>query len=653
MPAPERQFGRAGAAYDAPGYKVLVVEDEGLIALDIAGRLESMGHSVVGTASTAEEALAQAGAADIVLMDIRIDGEHDGIQAATEIRERYRLPVVFLTAHADRATLERAKQAGAFGYIVKPMGPSSLQAGIEMAVAKHHTERLLDEREAWLRAVVGSVADAAVVTTPEGLVHLMNPAAERLTGWTQAEAEGQPVQAVIRLSHVTNQRAEDEEFDPTPLAILRDAPVDFGPGCLLMARDGRQLEVEGSVAPVQSSRGHSAQPGSQAARETFGAVLTLRDASVRRWEERQLRQAQRAQAAGRLAAGAANEYQNLIGLIRGHAEHLLQQLSDYAAVRPALEEIQQAAAAADRLTRSLAGLGARQMGHPQAVSLNAILRRMARLIEATAGGRILVSIRPSPHCGQVWADPSQLETAILKLVIHASNTMASNTMPEGGRLLIETSRLELPGVLFNAGRMVEHVLLGLTYSGVEPDIERLFDPESPSDSGLALALVYSLVAECGGYLSAAAGPHGGSRIEMLLPRVSEQVLLPGPNRMPGRAATVLFVDHRDLIRTELHNLFEAAGYNFLEAGDPAEAVALGEIREGGIDAVVADSADAAKILNGLRSSCPALRVLRIVDHGESGVGVLRRPFTTQMLLSSVAALLEPEPAGAAASQVSM
>ncbi len=181
-------------------YRVLVVEDEGLIAHDIARRLEALGHEVLGPASTAEEALALAPGAEIVLMDIRIDGQRDGIDTALEIRARHHLPVIFLTAHADRATLERAKQAGPFGYIVKPLGPASLQTGIEMAIAKHRVERLLEEREAWLRAVLASIADAAVVAGAEGRVRLLNRAAERFTGWTQAEAEGQPVHKIVRLS---------------------------------------------------------------------------------------------------------------------------------------------------------------------------------------------------------------------------------------------------------------------------------------------------------------------------------------------------------------------------------------------------------------------------------------------------------------------
>jgi CheY-like chemotaxis protein len=125
---------------DNKSRRVLVVEDEGLIAHDISTRLTALGHEVVASVGTAEEALGKASGADIVLMDIRIDGPVDGIEAAARIRERYHLPVIFLTAHADRPTVERAKLTGAFGYLVKPIAHASLNTAIEIALYKHQME---------------------------------------------------------------------------------------------------------------------------------------------------------------------------------------------------------------------------------------------------------------------------------------------------------------------------------------------------------------------------------------------------------------------------------------------------------------------------------------------------------------------------------
>jgi PAS domain S-box-containing protein len=244
----------------ANAYRVLVVEDEGLIAHDIASRLEALGHQVVGTVSTAEEALEQAAGADLVLMDIRIDGQRDGIAAAQEVRARHHVPVVFLTAHADRATLERAKAADPFGYITKPLGPASLHTSIEMAIYKHRMERQLEEQEAWYRTTLASVAEAIVVADPLGRIRTLNRAAEAFSGWSATNAIGQRLETVIRL---VEEESGDELGDPAPLAILCGGAVPLDHGLRLMARGGREMAVEGTVAPVRSS-----------AENLLGVVLT-------------------------------------------------------------------------------------------------------------------------------------------------------------------------------------------------------------------------------------------------------------------------------------------------------------------------------------------------------------------------------------------
>ena len=113
-------------------------------------------------------------------MDIRLDGPVDGIEAASKIRERYRLPVVFLTAQADPSTLERAKLAAPFGYMLKPLAHAVLQPSIEIAMHKHQMETRLEESEAWMRATLASAADAVIVTDPQGQIRFLNPAAEVL-----------------------------------------------------------------------------------------------------------------------------------------------------------------------------------------------------------------------------------------------------------------------------------------------------------------------------------------------------------------------------------------------------------------------------------------------------------------------------------------
>jgi len=608
--------------------KVLVVEDEGLIAHDISARLEALGYQVVAAVGTAPEAYEKAPEADLVLMDIRIDGPEDGIHAAERIRERYHVPVLFLTAHADRHTLDRAKKAGPFGYLVKPIAHASLSTAIEIALYKHRTERQLEEREALLRTTLGSVADAVLVTDHRSRVLMLNAAAERLTGWTRAEAEGQPLGCVARL--VDAESGEPAE-DPVPLAILQDAAMPLDPGLQLVSRAGRQMTVEGSSAPVKASGA------------TLGAVLTLRDVGARVWEEAQLRQAQKVDAAARLAARVSEPYTALLAGIRSKSEQLLRQFGEYSPARQTIEEIQEAAADADALNRRLTAFGTRQAAlQPEILSLNGLLRRLSRLIESVAGSRIDLAIRPTPEPAKVRADAGQLEQAIMNLVLHACARM-----PEGGRLLMETSVAELP----RSASPAQFVSLTVAHTGIEPDFDKLFEPASLGDDGLALTMVHGIVAEHGGYISAQP-VSGGWRFEMLLPRASEAPLL--ENRLePLGVPAVLLVDYRERVRGQLHNFFEAEGYNLLEAMDDQEAIALGDMHEGSLDLLVAEAADADRIGAALRQTHPRLQILRIVETSgcELGPGEIRRPFTQAELLEKAARLLAPAAVAVTSSSV--
>jgi two-component system, cell cycle sensor histidine kinase and response regulator CckA len=605
---------------DSKKHKILVVEDEGLIAHDIADRLNSLGHEVVGTVGTAEEAIEQAAAAEIVLMDIRLDGRGDGIEAATAIRERYRIPVIFLTAHADRSTLERAKGASPFGYIVKPLPPNGLNTSIEIAMHKHHLEKQLEEREAWMRTVLGSVADAVVVTDVESRVVMLNPAAEVLTGWLQAEAQGQPISKIVRLIEEDGEAAADE---PVALAILRDSAVPLDPNATrswkLVARGGREMMIEGAAAPVKTMAG------------TIGAVLGFRDVSARRWEERQIRQSQKLEAIGRLAAGVSSDYTNLLGIVRNQAEQLLRQFGEYSPARKAVEEIQRAAAAAEQINRRLAAFGSRQVSQREVLSLNGLLRRSTRLIESITGDGIDLAVRPHPATLRIKADVEQIEQALMSLVLHACARM-----PSGGRLLIETRSAEAPV----EGRMVSHAMLAVTYTGQEPEpdhlFEPLFEPRSAAEEGMALSMVHAIVTEHGGYISAQRTETGGCRFELLFPSTGGAALLPQPAE--SEAPSILLIEERERLCSQLHNFFEAHGYNLLEAADQDEALAIGQMHEGPLHLLIADASQEMVAADLLRDH-PAMEFLQIVQGAEPGANQIRRPFTQAALLEKVEAMI--------------
>ena len=596
-------------------HKVLVVEDEGLIAQDIAMRLEALGHQVVAQVGTAEEAIEHAAEADLVLMDIHLDSRADGVEAATAIRDRYHVPVIFLTANADRATIDRAKLAGPFGYIVKPLAPAALHSSIEIAMHKHRVERDLEEREARLRTIVGSVGDAIVVTDADARVLLMNHAAERLTGAAQPSMEGAAIEKVVNLA---DEEVGTKASDPVSLAILRDAPVPLDHTWKLTSAGGKQMWIEGLAAPVKSDG------------RMLGAVLTFRDVSARRWEERQVSQAEKLDALAHLAFGVSTDYAGPLATIRVQSEQLLRQWGDYAPARKALEEIHQAAAALEQMNGRLNAFGTRQVAKPEKLSINAMLRRAYKRIETVAGAAIEVSLRTDTAAGRVQGDPAQIEQAIMSLVLHACATMAS-----GGRLLIETGCVDAPV----DGGVRPYTLVAVTYTGQEPDPERLFEPSSAAEETLALSAVHSIAVEHDGFVSAQATAGGGCRFELLLPRTAGPVLplLPAPDAAPQ---SILLAGGSELVRVQLQNFFEANGYQVLEGSAGAEALAVAEMHQGSIDMLIADQGEAELMTGPLRAGHPNLHVIEIVDGPEQTPYEITRPFTQQALLDRVRSVLK-------------
>ena len=184
-------------------------------------------------------------------MDIRIKGDMDGAETARILRERFDVPVVYLTAHADRDTLERAKQSRPLGYIVKPFHEAELHASVEMALYKHWHDRRSRSREQHVTDVLGALILGITSVDQAETIRMMNRAAEDLTGWSTEEATGTPVRQVFRLADAATGR--DLEL-PLEQALEQRSVVEIRDR-VLITKNGGQKPVSGNIAPLRGADG--------------------------------------------------------------------------------------------------------------------------------------------------------------------------------------------------------------------------------------------------------------------------------------------------------------------------------------------------------------------------------------------------------------
>ena len=245
--------------------RVLIVEDERIIVLDLTDRLTRFGCEVIGSCASADEAIALARKQqpDLVLMDVMLSGERDGIEAATELKQELSIPVVFLTAFSDDRVLERAKQAEPYGFIIKPFKERELYSVIELATYKAQMEKRLRSHERLLDSILSTIGEAVISVDTEHRIRFANPAAADLLGTSIDETTGSEIDDVLHT------------FDE-----MNDAQVQLLPGLnapggsylidnvYVTGAHGSQVLVSGSVSPVKEAEGR-----------TTGYTIALRDVS--------------------------------------------------------------------------------------------------------------------------------------------------------------------------------------------------------------------------------------------------------------------------------------------------------------------------------------------------------------------------------------
>lgn len=255
--------------------KILVVEDESIVARDIRNMLLGLGYEVTAVLSDAQEAVktAQHKRPHLVLMDIMLQGKISGVEAADHIYSQLNIPVVYLTAYADETTLQRAKETEPFGYLLKPFEERELKSTIEIALYKFDMEMKLKERERWLSTMLKSIEDGVIATDKKSHITFMNPLAETLTGWKQDTALNKPLNEVYKITDENKGKVQSIFISQ----ILKGGPDRLPREVFLISKSGKAIPIDHGVSSITDEMGN-----------TSGIVLAFRDITRQKKAEEQL-----------------------------------------------------------------------------------------------------------------------------------------------------------------------------------------------------------------------------------------------------------------------------------------------------------------------------------------------------------------------------
>jgi PAS domain S-box-containing protein len=503
--------------------RILVVEDESLVALDLEERLIQLGYEVTGVVDNSAEALSMARAVkvDLVLMDIHIRGDADGIETAVELRRMADIPVVFLTAHADEATLQRAGLAEPFGYVLKPFDERELRATIQMARYRYQAEARVRKMERWLATTLRSIGDGVIATDSEGRITFINAMAEALSGWMRGEAVGRHLSEVFA---ITTQTGPDETFELLHRAMTEGVVITLGEGRCLRTRDGRLIPVDDSLAPIRDDRGF-----------VTGCIVIFRDNTTHREAEKERRrleakmqEAQRLESLGVMASGIAHDFNNLLVSVTCTASLGRLQSAGNPLLSNCFSDIESAGQRAAQLCQQMLTYAGQGQVKMEELKLSDFTRETVRLLQVTIHKSTTLELDLAEGLRPIMADHSQLQQVIMNLVINGSEALDGKS----GNLTVRTGSIQATKNFLSACQVGddlkegEYVVLEVTDTGhgMTPEVlARIFDPfftTKFTGRGLGLAAISGIVRAHGGALWVESKPGEGTTFQALFPPVA-------------------------------------------------------------------------------------------------------------------------------------
>jgi len=615
--------------------QVLLVEDNILDAKFITGLLR------LPTAALQFQHVTRLGEAlshlerdhpDVILLDLNLE-DSAGYETFSRIQQAASGAAILVLSGSDDEDLAiRTVREGAQDYLVKgTFDGRLLLRSIRYAIERKRSEEALRQSETTVRAIFENSLEGIVIFAGDGICLEANSAAGALVNLSRNDLIGS------RLCDFCEKGFEQVWSD---LSTFESGRGQFW----AHLKDGSRRLVNYSFTA-------NILPGQH--------LAMLRDITEQQGMEEQLRDSQKMEAVGRLAGGVAHDFNNILGIISGHAE-LLESSAASQVERGRAEKIISATEKAASLTRQLLAFGRKQVMSLKLLDLATVLEGVSSMVDCLMGAEIQISIQAKRGLGLVRADQSQLEQVIMNLA-----TNAREAMPEGGILTIKIDeyqcgedQCDLP-----AG---EYICFSVSDTGIGMTKEtqaRIFEPfftTRKGGSGLGLSTVYGIVKQSGGYIRVNSAPDQGTTFNICLPKVSGPELERAAEaKKPAHATgneTILLVDNEEDLRNAACEYLEGCGYRVLTAGDGRKAVAICDEHKGAISLLISDivmpKLNGRGLVDHVRKTRPGTSVLIISGYAADAVwrhGIaldpscfLQKPFTFQVLSTKIRAILDKE-----------
>jgi hypothetical protein len=544
--------------------RLMVVDDEAIITMQLGMRLRAMGYDVVGTASSAEASVRMARdfSPDLILMDIVMPGDLDGINAAEIIKEEMDIPIIFLTAYTDDEYIKRAKSVEPFGYIVKPYSDSEVKANIEIAIHKKELERKQREAFERIRRLFLSVEQSPcmiMIMDTKGNVEFINNEFSRVTGCESGEILGKNISLL-----------KSDEMSPEVYKEMWDE-ITAGKewkGELFIRRKGGESFLESSVIlPVKDTND-----------ETVSFVVVMVGTSEhKKREEALILQSERLDAMRTMTAGIAHEFNNIFAVISGNVQLLKDGCQENEGVEDGLNIIKKVIDKGSEFIRRMNEFTNVKIDTAEYFHFN-IGKLIKQALDSTMhiwkdkakdkGINYDIDKEGIKELPAVFGNPSEIKEVLVRIINNALDAM-----PDGGRLSFSTWSED--GAVF--------VSISDTGMGMPEDVKnKIFDPffttRSPEGTGLGMSTVYSMTIRNGGRISVESKPEKGTTVTIrfgMTKEIDNPAVLSKPTQEREiRRGNILVLDDDQTICRFLENVLSEEGYTVKTANNGVDAVKL-------------------------------------------------------------------------------